>query len=156
VRNARIFGRVTPGQKKKIVKALQDDGHVVAMTGDGVNDILALKQSDCGIAMATGSEATQSVAQFVLLDSNFAVLPQVVDQGRRVINNVSRVASLFLVKTIWSFLLSLIYAIVAFPYPFKPLEMQLLDFLGIGLPSFFLALEANYEIVKGDFIKKLC
>lgn len=154
VKETTIFGRVKPEQKKDIIKALKDNGHVVAMTGDGVNDILALKQSDCGIAMASGSEATQSVAQFVLLDSKFSSLPEVVNQGRRVINNINRVASIFLVKTTYSFLLSLIFAIEMFQYPFKPIQLSLINFFAIALPAFLLALEPNHEIVKGNFFKK--
>ncbi|MDR0591273.1 MAG: HAD-IC family P-type ATPase [Candidatus Nomurabacteria bacterium] len=154
VKDITVFGRVTPDQKKQIVIALQANGHTVAMTGDGVNDILALKQSDCGVAMAAGSEATQSVAQFVLLDSNFDALPKVVGEGRRVINNINRVASLFLIKTTWSFCLALLFAAAAVPYPFTPIQLSLLDFLAIGVPSFLLALEPNYELVRGNFIKK--
>ena len=147
-----IFGRVTPEQKRKLVHALQSGGHTVAMTGDGVNDVLALKDADCGIAMASGAQAASQVAQLVLLDSDFAALPHVVDEGRRVINNIQRSASLFLVKNIFSLLLSLVSLCLPLVYPFQPLQLSLLSAVTIGLPSFVLALEPNYELVRGKFL----
>ncbi len=147
-----VFGRVTPGQKRKLVKALQKQGHTVAMTGDGVNDVLALKDADCGIAMASGAEAACHAAQLVLLNSNFACLPQVVAEGRRVINNIQRSASLFLVKNIFSFCLSLLTIFVDMPYPLVPIQLSLVSALTIGFPSFVLALEPNKSRVSGKFM----
>ncbi len=147
-----VFGRVTPEQKRKLVHALQAQGHTVAMTGDGVNDVLALKDADCGIAMASGAQAASQVAQLVLLDSDFAALPDVVAEGRRVINNIQRSASLFLVKNIFSLLLSLVALCLPLAYPFQPLQLSLLSAVTIGLPSFVLALEPNYELVRGKFM----
>ena len=155
VREYNVFGRVTPDQKRKLVKALQKAGHTVAMTGDGVNDVLALKDADCGIAMASGSEAACQVAQVVLLDSNFASMPQVVQEGRRVINNIQRSAALYLVKNIMSFFLSLISLFAGFPYPFLPIQITLISALTIGVPSFVLALEPNHELVKGHFMRNV-
>jgi len=152
VREYNVFGRVTPDQKRKLVKALQKAGHTVAMTGDGVNDVLALKDADCGIAMASGAEAACQVAQVVLLDSNFASMPEVVQEGRRVINNIQRAAALYLVKNIMSLFLSLITLFAGFPYPFVPIQLTLISALTIGAPSFVLALEPNHEIVKGHFM----
>lgn len=150
-----VFGRVTPGQKRKLVKALQKQGHTVAMTGDGVNDVLALKDADCGIAMASGSEAACHAAQLVLLESNFACLPQVVAEGRRVINNIQRSASLYLVKNIFSFLLALLTLFVDMPYPLVPIQLSLISALTIGFPSFVLALEPNEERVRGRFMRNV-
>ena len=147
-----VFGRVTPNQKRKLVRALQRAGHTVAMTGDGVNDVLALKDADCGIAMASGSDAACRAAKLVLLNSNFAAMPKVVAEGRRVINNIERAASLFLVKNIFSFLLAIISLFASFPYPLKPIQLSLISALTIGVPSFFLALEPNHALVKGKFI----
>lgn len=147
-----VFGRVTPSQKRKLVKALQKQGHTVAMTGDGVNDVLALKDADCGIAMASGAEAACHAAQLVLLDSNFACLPEVVAEGRRVINNIQRSASLFLVKNIFSFCLALLTMLVDMPYPLVPIQLSLISALTIGIPSFFLALEPNKNRVQGKFM----
>ena len=147
-----VFGRVTPGQKRKLVKALQKQGHTVAMTGDGVNDVLALKDADCGIAMASGAEAACHAAQLVLLESNFACLPEVVAEGRRVINNIQRSASLFLVKNIFSFCLSLLTLVVDMPYPLVPIQLSLISSLTIGIPSFVLALEPNRSLVQGKFM----
>ena len=147
-----VFGRVTPDQKRKFVRALQKQGHTVAMTGDGVNDVLALKDADCGVAMASGSEAACQVAQLVLMDSNFAAMPKVVAEGRRVINNIQRSAALYLVKNIFSFLLTLIALWQSFPYPFKPLQLSLVSALTIGIPSFVLALEPNRDLVRGKFM----
>ncbi len=150
-----VFGRVTPGQKRKLVKALQKQGHTVAMTGDGVNDVLALKDADCGIAMASGSDAACHAAQLVLLDSNFACLPQVVAEGRRVINNIQRSAALYLVKNIFSFFLALLTIVVDMPYPLVPIQLSLISALTIGIPSFFLALEPNKSRVRGRFMSNV-
>ncbi len=150
-----VFGRVTPDQKRKLVQALQRAGHTVAMTGDGVNDVLALKDADCGIAMASGAEAACQVAQVVLLSSNFAAMPKVVEEGRRVINNIQRAAALYLVKNIMSFFLALITLFAGFPYPFVPIQLTLISAVTIGIPSFLLALEPNREIVKGRFMQNV-
>jgi len=147
-----VFGRVTPDQKKLLVIALQKNKHTVAMTGDGVNDVLALKQADCGIAMASGSQAASQVARLVLLDSDFAAMPHIVGEGRRVINNIQRAAALFLVKNIFSLALALITLFTSWPYPFEPLHLSIISALTIGVPSFFLAMEPNYERVRGRFI----
>ncbi len=147
-----VFGRVTPGQKRKLIRALQRAGHTVAMTGDGVNDVLALKDADCGIAMASGAEAACHAAQLVLLESNFACLPQVVAEGRRVINNIQRSAALYLVKNIFSFCLSLLTIFVDMPYPLVPIQLSLISALTIGFPSFVLALEPNKSRVQGKFM----
>ena len=147
-----VFGRVTPEQKQKLVRAFQSQGHTVAMTGDGVNDVLALKDADCGIAMASGSQAASQVSQIVLLDSQFSAMPAVVAEGRRVINNIQRAASLFLVKNIFSFLLTLALMFVDFPYPLQAIQLSLISTLTIGIPSFFLALEPNYARVNGKFM----
>ncbi len=152
VRDYTVFGRVTPDQKRKLVKALQREGHTVAMTGDGVNDVLALKDADCGIAMASGSEAACQVAELVLLNSDFSALPSVVEEGRRVINNIQRSAALYLVKNIMSFFLSIITIFAGFPYPFVGIQMTLISALTIGVPSFVLALEPNHELVRGTFM----
>ncbi len=150
-----VFGRVTPDQKRKLVKAMQAAGHTVAMTGDGVNDVLALKDADCGVAMASGSDAACQVAQLVLLDSDFSMMPEVVAEGRRVINNIQRAASLFLVKNIFSFTLSLITLFIEMPYPLMPLHLSVISALTIGVPSFFLALESSHDRVKGRFISNV-
>lgn len=155
VRDYTVFGRVTPDQKRKLVKALQRSGHTVAMTGDGVNDVLALKDADCGIAMASGSEAASQVAELVLLESDFSALPSVVEEGRRVINNIQRSAALYLVKNIMSFFLSIITALAAFPYPFTGIQITLISMVTIGIPSLVLALEPNHEIVRGGFMKNV-
>lgn len=147
-----VFGRVTPPQKRILVKALKAAGHTVAMTGDGVNDVLALKDADCSVAMASGSDAARHVAQLVLLDSNFSSMPRVVMEGRRVINNIERSASLFLVKTIYSAVLSLIFLFLAAQYPFVPIQLTLISALTIGFPSFVLALEPNKRRVQGRFL----
>ncbi|MCI8553680.1 MAG: cation-translocating P-type ATPase [Clostridiales bacterium] len=149
---ANVFGRVTPDQKRLLVRALKKAGHTVAMTGDGVNDVLALKDADCSIAMAAGSDAACHVSQLVLLNSDFASLPAVVMEGRRVINNIERAASLFLVKTIFSLLLALVTLFIAVPYPVKPIQLSLISSLTIGLPAFFLALEPNHSQTKGRFL----
>ena len=147
-----IFGRVTPKQKKQLVKALQAKGHTVAMTGDGVNDILAMKDADCSVAMASGSEAAAQAAQVVLLDSDFAHMPDVVYEGRRVVNNIQRSASLFLVKNIFSLLLSLFSVILMVTYPLEPAQVSLISMFTIGVPGFLLALEQNKDRIKGHFI----
>ena len=150
-----IFGRVTPEQKKKFILALQRLGHTVAMTGDGVNDVLALKEADCSIAMANGSDASKNVSQLVLLDSNFSSMPHVVAEGRRTINNIERSASLFLVKTIYATLLAIIFIFIEMPYPFIPIQLTLASVVTIGIPSFVLALQPNHDRVKGNFLKSV-
>ncbi|HEY0520528.1 MAG TPA: HAD-IC family P-type ATPase [Ilumatobacteraceae bacterium] len=155
VMGSTVFGRVTPHQKRAMVGALQSRGHTVAMTGDGVNDVLALKDANCGVAMASGSEATRGVAQLVLMDSNFSAMPAVVAEGRRVINNIERVASLFLAKTVYSVVLSVITGIVALAYPLRPIHLSILSWFTIGLPAFFLALEPNDERVSEGFLRRV-
>ena len=155
VLNNNIFGRVSPTQKQDLVKALQNKGKTVAMTGDGVNDVLALKTSDCSIAMANGSDATKSVSQLVLLDSNFASMPKIVAEGRRTINNIQRSASLFLVKTIYSCILAIMFLIMQQSYPFIPIQMSLISLVTIGIPSFLLALEPNKEKIQGNFLQNI-
>lgn len=150
-----IFGRVSPTQKKKLVKALQKIGKTVAMTGDGVNDVLALKAADCSIAMANGSDATKSVSQLILLDSNFASMPKIVAEGRRTINNIQRSATLFLVKTIYSGLLAVMFLLMKEEYPFVPIQISLISSITIGLPSFILALEPNKERIQGEFLRNV-
>ena len=153
--DATVFGRVSPHQKRAMVHALQSRGHTVAMTGDGVNDVLALKDADCGIAMASGSEASRAVAQLVLLDSSFAALPQVVAEGRRVINNIERVASLFLTKTVYAVLLAALVGIFVLPFPFLPRQLTLVGTVTIGVPATMLALEANAELVRDGFLSRV-
>ena len=155
IENGTIFGRVTPHQKRAMVRALQARGHTVAMTGDGVNDVLALKDSDCGIAMASGSEATRGVAQLVLMDSNFSAMPAVVGEGRRVINNIERVASLFLAKTVYSVILSILTGVFALAYPLRPIHLSILSWFTIGVPAFFLALEPNDQRVEKGFMNRV-
>ncbi|MEE1154371.1 MAG: cation-translocating P-type ATPase [Acutalibacteraceae bacterium] len=150
-----VFGRVTPKQKLQMVQAIKSHGHTVAMTGDGVNDVLALKEADCSIAMASGSEAARCVSQLVLLDSNFASMPKVVAEGRRSINNIQRSASLFLVKTIFSTLLAVIFVFYGASYPFQPIQMTLISAFCIGFPSFVLALEPNENRIKGNFLQNI-
>lgn len=147
-----IFGRVTPTQKKEIIRYLQEDGHTVGMTGDGVNDVMALKQADCSIAMAHGSEAAKEVANIVLLDSDFSHLPKVLAEGRKVVHHIQNASSLFLVKTIYSFLITLITLFTFTTYPFKPIQLTFISSLAVGIPSFFLTLEKDYRIVTGVFI----
>lgn len=147
-----VFGRVSPQQKKLLIESLKNNGRTVAMTGDGVNDILALKEADTSIAMASGSEAARNVSHLVLLDSNFSSMPKVVSEGRRVINNVQRVSTLFLTKTIFSFLLAIVAIIRKGVYPIQPNQLILIDYLVIGIPSFFLALEPNNRQVVGKFL----
>lgn len=150
-----IFGRVTPHQKQDIIKALKGNGHTVAMVGDGVNDVLAMKESDCSVAMASGSDIARNVAHMVLLNSDFASMPRAVAEGRKAINNIQRSASLFLVKTIYSFLLSVLFFMISAPYPFIPIQMTLISGLTIGTPSFILALEPNREKIKGNLFKNI-
>ena len=150
-----IFGRVSPMQKKQLVVAMQKQGKTVAMTGDGVNDVLALKTADCSIAMANGSDATKSVSQLILLDSNFASMPKVVAEGRRTINNIQRSASLFLVKTIYSTILAIMFLIMGDSYPFIPIQLSLISVVTIGIPSFILALEPNKEKIQGHFMQNV-
>ncbi|QMU79485.1 HAD-IC family P-type ATPase [Streptacidiphilus sp. PB12-B1b] len=150
-----VFGRVTPQQKRDLVQGLQSRGHHVAMTGDGVNDVLALKDADIGVAMGAGSEATRAVAQIVLLDNRFATLPLVVAEGRRVIGNIERVANLFLVKTVYSVLLALLVIIMRVPYPFLPRHSTVLSGLTIGIPAFFLALAPNSERARTGFVRRV-
>ena len=150
-----VFGRVTPEQKRKLVHALQAAGHTVAMTGDGVNDVLALKDADCGIAMGSGAQAAEQVAKLVLLDSDFAGLPAVVAEGRCVINNIERSAALYLVKNIFSFLLSVLSLFWTMPYPLQPLQLTLISFITIGVPSFVLALEPNHDPIRGKFMRNV-
>ena len=147
-----VFGRVTPDQKRKLVRALKAAGHTVAMTGDGVNDVLALKDANCSIAMASGSEVASQVADIVLLDSDFASMPAVVMEGRRVINNIERSSALFLMKNIFSFLLALTTMVLALPYPLSPAQLSLFNMMIIGAPSFVLALEPNRRLVRGKFM----
>lgn len=155
VDNYTIFGRVTPHQKKFIVMALQRKGHTVAMTGDGVNDVLALKESDCGIAMANGSEATKSVAQLVLMNSDFGALPKVVEEGRKQINNLERVAQLFLSKTMFFVSLTLVMSLLMLPYPLDPIQTSLVGSCAIGIPAFFLAMGPSKGKVKEGFLRRI-
>lgn len=152
---ATVFGRVTPQQKRDMVGALQSRGHTVAMTGDGVNDVLALKDADIGVAMGSGSEATRAVAQIVLLNNSFATLPSVVGEGRRVIGNITRVATLFLVKTVYSVLLAVLVVCWGVEYPFLPRHLTLLSTLTIGVPAFFLALAPNKERARPHFVRQV-
>ncbi|WP_308556643.1 cation-translocating P-type ATPase [uncultured Lactobacillus sp.] len=152
VKNYSVFGRVKPEQKRKFVKALQNLGNTVAMTGDGVNDILAMKKADCSIAMASGNSAAVQASQVVLLDSNFARMPKVVNEGRRVVNNIQRSASLFLVKNIFSFLMAIFSLVMVINYPLQPSQITLISAFTIGLPSFLLALESNHNRIRGQFI----
>jgi len=150
-----IFGRVTPAQKQMLVRALKEAGHTVGMTGDGVNDIPAMRAADCSIAMAGGADAARHTAQLTLLDSDFTRMPEIVLEGRRVINNITRSATLFLTKTIFSFLLSLLTLILPRLYPFQPIQMSLVSTWTVGAPGFFLSLMPNHERVKGDFLKNV-
>lgn len=152
VSNYTIFGRVSPKQKKIIINTLRDNNHTVAMVGDGVNDVLALKDADCSIVVASGTEAARNVSQIVLLDSNFDALPKVVAEGRRTINNIERSATLFLVKTIYTSLFVIIFLFINKTYPFIPIQLSLISTVTIGIPSFFLALEPNHERVKKGFL----
>jgi cation-transporting P-type ATPase E len=155
VERGSVFGRVTPRQKQAMVAALRSRGHVVAMTGDGVNDALALKEADIGIAMGSGSDATRAVAQLVLLDSNFDALPQVVAEGRRVLGNIERTSGLYLTKTVYAMLLSLAVGVAGFAFPFLPRHLTLIGALTIGIPSFFLALSPNAERFRAGFVERV-
>lgn len=155
VNNTTVFGRVTPHQKKKIVNVLQEKGHTVAMTGDGVNDVLALKAADCGIAMANGSDATKAVAQLVLMKSDFTALPRVVEEGRKQINNLERVAELFLSKTVYSVILAFVCSVLFLPYPLLPIQLSLIGSCAIGIPAFFLALLPSQGGVKKGFLARI-
>ena len=148
-----VFGRVTPQQKKEMVQALQKQGHTVAMTGDGVNDVLALKEADCSIAMAQGSDAAKNIANVVLLDSNFASMPHIVNQGRRVVNNIRTAASMFLIKTMFSVMLSLLTIFFGNAYPFEPIQMSLIRSCAVGIPTFLLAQENNYDKIDHTFLR---
>jgi len=155
IKKTSVFGRVTPHQKKRIVLLLQEMGHTVAMTGDGVNDVLALKASDCGIAMANGSDATKAVAQLVLMKSDFSALPKVVEEGRKQINNLERVSELFLSKTVYSIILAFICSILFIEYPILPIQFSLVGSCAIGIPSFFLALLPSTGGVKKGFLTRI-
>ncbi len=155
VKKYTVFGRVTPPQKKQIVKALKLQGHTVGMTGDGVNDVMALKESDCSIAMASGSDAARNSSQLVLLDNNFGSLPYVVAEGRRVVNNIIRAASLFLVKTTFSILLAICMIVMDIKTPFKPIHLTFISSVLVGFPSFFLAIEPNNTKISGSFLSKV-
>lgn len=150
-----VFGRVRPEQKRQLVSALKNEGHIVAMTGDGVNDVLALKDADCGIAMASGSDAACHVSQLVLIDSDFSKMKHVIDEGRRVVNNIERSASLFLVKNIFSMLLAVFCVIFIVEYPLKPVQVSIISMYTIGIPAFILALEPNNNPIRGSFLKKI-
>lgn len=150
-----VFGRVTPEQKRLLVRALRSEGHTVGMTGDGVNDVLALKEADCSVAMASGCDAAAQVSQLVLLESNFSAVPSVVAEGRRVVNNIQRSASLFLVKNIFSFLMAVFSACFMLNYPLEPAQISLISMFTIGIPGFFLALQPNTEVIHGRFLSNV-
>lgn len=150
-----VFGRVSPEQKKSLVIALKDEGHTVCMTGDGVNDVLALKEADASVAMVDGSDAARGAADFVLMTSDFSVMIDVLNEGRRVINNIENVACLYLVKTAYSIILSVLYMMIPYPYPFSPLQMTPINLLTVGAPSFFLALRPNYKKPEGRFLRNV-
>ena len=147
-----VFGRVTPDQKRQFVRALKEQGKTVGMTGDGVNDILALRDADCSVAMASGSEAASNSAQLVLMDSDFSKMPQIVSEGRRVVNNLQKAASLYLTKNLFSFLLAIFALVSVLTYPLKPSQITLISMFTIGVPSFVLSLEPNSKRIKGHFI----
>lgn len=155
VLNYSIFGRVSPTQKQSLIKSLKANGRTVAMTGDGVNDVLALKEADCSVAMANGSDATKNISQLVLLNSDFSAMPKIVAEGRRTINNIQRSASLFLVKTIYSTIFALLFLFIGEQYPFEPIQLSLISVTTIGIPSFMLALEPNKERIKGKFLQNV-
>lgn len=150
-----VFGRVTPEQKRLLVRALQSAGHTVGMTGDGVNDVLALKEADCSVAMASGCDVAAQVSQLVLLESDFSAMPSVVAEGRRVVNNIQRSASLFLVKNIFSFLMAVFSACFMLNYPLEPAQISLISMFTIGIPGFFLALQPNTEVIHGRFLSNV-
>lgn len=147
-----IFGRVSPNQKRDIIKILKENNHTVAMIGDGVNDVLALKEADCSIALASGSEASRNVSELVLLDSNFDAMPKIVAEGRRTINNIERSATLFLVKTTYATILAILFLFINMPYPFMPIQLTLTSVVTVGIPSFILAIEPNNERIKDKFL----
>jgi cation-transporting ATPase E len=149
-----VFGRVTPKQKQFLIQALKGN-HTVCMTGDGVNDVLALREADIGVAMANGSSAARAASDVILLDSDFSRMQNVLNEGRRVINNIERVASMYLVKTIYSLILAVIFMILTNPYPFEPVQLTPINALTVGIPSFFLALKPSYERIKGDFLNNI-
>ena len=150
-----VFGRVTPAQKRQLVQALKAEGHTVAMTGDGVNDVLALKEADCSIAVASGSDVACQVSHIVLMDNNFASMPSVVAEGRRVINNIERSASLYLVKNIFTFFLAFFTLFATLPYPFSPAQLSMVNGVTIGIPSFILAMEPNENRIRGKFLRNV-
>lgn len=150
-----VFGRVTPEQKRQLVQALKRAGKTVAMTGDGVNDVLALKYADCSVAMASGCDAAAQVSQLVLLESDFSCMPSIVQEGRRVVNNIERSASLFLVKNIFSFLLAVFSVCFMINYPLEPSQVSLISMFTIGIPAFFLALQPNRNIIRGHFLSNV-
>ena len=151
VENYNIFARVSPSQKKDLIKALKNNGHTVAMIGDGVNDVLALKESDCSIAMASGSDAARNVSELVLLNSDFEAIPEIINEGRKTINNIERSASLFLTKTVYATLLAILFIFLKADYPFEPIQLSLISAITIGIPAFVLALEPNNNIITGNF-----
>jgi cation-transporting ATPase E len=150
-----VFGRVSPAQKREIVAALKRRGHIVAMVGDGVNDVLALKAADIGIAMSSGSQAARAIAQIVLLTNEFSRLPSVVAEGRRVIANIERLANLFITKTVYAFLLAMTVSVMGFPFPFLPRHLTLVGSLSIGIPAFFLALAPNERRAHPGFVNRV-
>jgi cation-transporting ATPase E len=152
---ATVFGRVKPQQKQAMVRALQSRGHVVAMTGDGVNDVLALKDADLGISMGSGSEATKAVADLVLTDNAFSSLPTVVNEGRKVINNIERVSNLFITKASYAVLLTFAIGLLNSPFPFLPRQLTLVGTFGIGVPGFFLALAPEVELIRPGFLRRI-
>ena len=146
-----VFGRVSPRQKRDLIRALQRNGHVACMTGDGVNDVLAMKEADCSVAMAGGSSAASSVSDFVLMSSDFSAMIHVLNEGRRVINNIEKISALYLVRTIYSVLLSVIYIFLPYAYPFIPVQMTVVNSLVVGIPTFFLAMRADTRKPEGKF-----
>jgi cation-transporting ATPase E len=155
MRTNTVFGRVTPQQKKHLIAAYQQLGHTVAMTGDGVNDVLALRQADCSVAMASGSEAASAIADFVLLESDFSAMTGVLNEGRRVINNIESIASLFLIKTMYSTTLTALFIFINADYPIIPINLTPVSAIAVAIPSFFLTLEPNFARVTGQFMKKV-
>ena len=155
MREYTVFGRVTPEQKRKFIKAMQNDGKVVAMTGDGVNDVLALRDADCSIAMASGSEAAAQAAQLVLLESDFARMPDVVAEGRQVVNNLEHSGSLFLVKNVFSLLTSLLVILFTVNYPLIPAQISLISMFTIGIPGFLLSQAPNHDLIRGNFVSNI-
>ena len=155
VKDYNIFTRVKPTEKKSLIKALKKQGKTVAMTGDGVNDILAMKEADCSISIGEGSDAARRSSKLVLLDNDFAAVPSIIDEGRRTINNLERSTALFLAKTVYASILAVLFVFLPLKYPFTPIEMTLLNFTCIGLPAFILALENNTERIKNRFAKNI-